>query len=188
MQLGGALIGSQQDYSQYNKKVNAINDEADAINKSTVFKYQMNGLQQQQIQDKATVEEGQARSKEQAAEGSAEAAAASGGVSGNSVNALIRGFKIATGKDIGWMQTDADNQTRQSMMQSKGSEMDARSQITNLKNNLPSDPSNSVMGRFFGAALGIGKSFVDTTTPVTRGTTGGLFGGGGILGSGRQFG
>ena len=32
LQIGGAIIGSQSDMNQYNKKISAINDEALAIN------------------------------------------------------------------------------------------------------------------------------------------------------------
>jgi hypothetical protein len=76
--------------SAYGKSIAAANQEADAINRSTIFKYATQGLQEQQIQNEGTIKEGQERLKLSGAEGEAAAAAGSGGVTGSSVRELYR--------------------------------------------------------------------------------------------------
>lgn len=187
IQLLGALTKSNSDMTAYNRKVVAANAEADAIEKSTVFKYQLSGLQQQQIQNQATIREGQSRDKLAGATGEAAAAAASGGVTGNSVRELFRSFAVATGKDIMNTEADKDAQVTQVQNEKRANQMSAQNQILGLYEGLPADPSSSIIGNYVGAALGIGKSFMDYTTPATT-KTGGLFGNGGFLGMGREFG
>jgi hypothetical protein len=187
LQLGGAFMKSSSDMSGYNKKIRAANAQADAIDKSTVFKYSMTGLQQQQVQNQATVKEGQSRDKLVAATGAASAAAASGGVTGNSVSELYRSFAVATGKDIMSTEADAAGQVGQAQNEKRADEMSAKNQLLAISMGLPDDPTPGIIGNFIGAALGIGNSFMTNTTPVKNGT-GGLFGSGGFAGTGRSFG
>lgn len=187
MSLASAAVKSGSDMSAYNKKIAGANAQAEAINKSTVFKYSMTGLQQQQIEDQATIREGQARDKLSAAQGQASAAAASGGVTGNSVLQLFRSFAVATGKDIMNIESDQRGQLAQAQGEKRADEMSAKNQLLAIKNGLPDDPTSSMVGNFVGAALGVGKSFMDNTTAVKDGT-GGLFGSGGFMGLGRSFG
>jgi hypothetical protein len=181
---------SSADMSAYNKKIDAANAEADAINKSTIFKYSMTGLQQGQVQNQATIKEGQARTKLEAAEGEAAAAAGSGGVSGNSVLQLYRSYKVATGSDIMSLEADEQGQIAQAQGQKRGDQMSAENQILGIKEGLPSDPTPGIIGNFIGAALGVSNTFMKDTTRITDKSqmTGGLFGSGGFLGTGQRFG
>lgn len=190
LQLGGAIVKSSSDMSAYNKKVRAANAQAEAINKSVVFKYSINGLQQQQIEDQAAIKEGQSRMKLNAASGEAAAAAATGGVTGNSVRQLFRAYAVATGTDIAGFEADADSQINQAQQEKRSTQMSAQNQILAIKEGLPDDPTMGIIGNFVGAALGIGSSFVSNTTPITdkSARTGGLFGNGGVLGTGRTWG
>jgi hypothetical protein len=188
MSVASAAAGASSDQAAYNKKIGQANQQIDAIQKSTIFTYAQNGLQQQQIENKATLQEGQARLRDDSAKGEASAAAADGGVSGNSVGALMRSFGTATGTDIAGYEADKSGQIAQSRANSKGAEMSGNNQINGIVAGLPADPSTAIMGRYFSAALGVGKSFLDNTTPATKGDTSGLFGSGGLMGIGRNFG
>jgi hypothetical protein len=190
LQIGGAFVKSSQDMAAYNKKIAAANAQAEAVNKSTVFKYSLSGLQQQQIEDQATVREGQARTKLNAATGEAAAAAGSGGVTGNSVRQLFRSYAAATGNDIMNIEADKDSQINQAQQTKRADQMSSQNQLLAIKLGLPDDPTMGIIGNFIGAALGVGKSFMDNTTPITDKSqrTGGIFGNGGILGTGRAWG
>lgn len=189
IQILGAVTKGTTDRTTYNAKMRTANQQIDAIQKSTIFTYAQDNLQSQQIQNKATVTEGTDRLKDTAASGEAVAAAADGGVSGNSVAELMRSFHVATGTEIANTDADASGQIGQTQAHSKGAYMSANNQIGGVIAGEPADPSQAILGHYFDAALGIGKSFLDNTTKVgTANSTGGLFGGGGILGSGRQFG
>jgi hypothetical protein len=193
MSLGGALIGAQsqanQSIQQYNQRVYAANAEADAINRSTVFTYAMNNLKASQVENQADVEEEQARGKLYAATGEARAAAASGGVTGNSVAALLESYRIATGKDLSGIRSNAEGEAAQTQAENKGAQLSAKNQIFGLKEGIGIAPntSSTMVSSMISGALGVGKAFVDNTTPIKNGT-GGLFGSGGFLGIGRQFG
>ena len=167
-------MGAQSDMSDYNKKVGAINAEAEAINKSTVFKYQLSNLQAQQIQDKRAAETGNLKAKLTEAIGSGEAAAATGGVEGNSVTALLNGFRAATGKDLMYVDQQADNELTQVEMDKRGIKMDADNRKQSVRNQLPDDPTSKIVGRFIGAALNIGDSYIKNSTKTSDGS--GLFG------------
>ncbi|SKA17784.1 hypothetical protein SAMN02745126_04006 [Enhydrobacter aerosaccus] len=163
--------------SAYNKKVNAANAAADAIDKSTVFQYAMDGLQEIQVQNQAQIKEGQARTKLDAATGEAAGAAASGGVTGNSVQELFRTYAVATGKDISNIRSDAEGQIAQGEAQKKGQQMSAQNQILNIAEGLPDNPSNAIVGNFIAAGLGIAKDYMaDTTSTPGRGIFGRSFG------------
>lgn len=164
--LGSAAMGGESDYAEYGKKVRAINDEAEAINKSTIFKYQLSNLQAQQIQDKQAAETGQLKGKLSEATGTAEAAAATGGVEGNSVAALLNGFAAATGKDLMYVDQQASNELTQVEMDKRGIKMDADNRKTSVRNQMPDDPTSKVVGRFLSAALNIGSSYASLSTPV----------------------
>lgn len=185
--IGGAVMKSSSDMSTYNKKIGAANAEADAIEKSTIFKYQVTGLQQQQVENQATIKEGQSRDRLSAATGEAEAAAAGGGVTGNSVRELYRTFAVATGKDIMNTESDEQNQLQQGQLEKTADQKSSQNQLLGLYEGLPSDPTPGIIGNFIGAALGIGKDFMADTTSVKNGS-GGLFGNGGFAGTGRSFG
>ncbi len=172
--LGSAALGGESDYAEYGKKVRAINEEAEAINKSTVFKYQLSNLQAQQIQDKRAAEVGGLKAKLGEATGTAEAAAATGGVEGNSVTALLNGFAAATGKDLMVVNQQAGNELTQVEMDKRGIKMDADNRKTSIRNQLPDDPTSKVVGRFIGAALNIGYSYIKNSTKTADGS--GLFG------------
>lgn len=172
--LASAAMGGESDFADYKKKVQAINQEADAINKSTTFKYRLSGLQQQQIQDKAAAETGALKTKLAEATGTAEAAAATGGVEGNSVQALLNGFAASTGKDLMYVGQEEDNQLTQVQLEKRGTKMDADNRKMALRNQLPDDPTSKVIGRFIGAALNVGDSYMKATTKTTDGS--GLFG------------
>lgn len=167
-------MGGESDFAEYGKKVRAINQEADAINKSTVFKYRLSGLQAQQIQDKQAAETGALRTKLTEATGTAEAAAATAGVEGNSVQALINGFAASTGKDLMYVDQQADNELTQVAMEKKGIKMDADNRKVAVRNQLPDDPTAKVVGRFISAALNVGDSYIKSTTKTSDGS--GLFG------------
>jgi hypothetical protein len=188
MSLASAAVSAGSKSSAYGRSIAAANAEADAINKSTVFKYATQGLQEQQIQNEGTIKEGQARLKLSGAEGEAAAAAGSGGVTGNSVRQLYRSFNVAAGNDVMNIEADEQGKIAQAQSEKRATQMSAQNQILGIKERLPQDPSTSIMGDFLGAALGVGKAFMANTTKVPTGTTGGLFGGGGILGLGRDWG
>lgn len=174
--LGGAVMGSSSDMSAYNRKVGAINTEADALEKSLIFKYQIAGVQEKQAQDKATIQTGDARLKLAEAQGEAGAAAAEGGIEGLSVDRLMRSFATATGKDISNIWTQRDNEVGQTEAEKKGYSIDAKNRLASLKSELPEDPSMKMLGRFFGAAFNVGDAFLKNTTPVGKGQSGGIFG------------
>lgn len=165
--LGSAIMGSSQDATDYNKKIKAIGDEADAINRSTAFKYQLTQLQKQQIQDREAAQIGEARMKLAEASGTGLAAAATGGVEGNSVQALLNGFAVATGKDIMVAEQQADNEIAQVSAEERGIFMDASNRKITLRNQVPDDPTAKIAGRFLTAAMGIGQSYASLSTPVT---------------------
>lgn len=172
--LGSAALGGQSDYAEYDKKVRAINAEAEAINKSTIFKYQLSNLQAQQIQDKRAAETGRLKTKLTEAIGSGEAAAATGGVEGNSVTSLLNGFRAASGKDLMYVDQQADNELTQVEMDKRGIKMDADNRKQSVRNQIPDDPTSKVVGRFIGAALNIGDSYIKQSTKTSDGS--GLFG------------
>jgi hypothetical protein len=189
LSLAQAGVSASNKQSAYGRSIEAASAEADAINKSTIFKYQTEGLKQQQIENQAAVKEGQARMKLSGAEGEAAAAAGTGGVTGNSVQQLYRAFNVATGNDVMNLEADEKGQLDQAQSEKRAAQMSAENQILGLKESLPQDPSSSIVGDAVGAALGIGKAFVSNTTPVTgAAASGGLFGHGGILGIGRDWG
>lgn len=175
--LGGALIGAGDDQNQYakavrqrNKKIKAINEEASAIDKSTIFKYQLASLQQTQIQDQVAAKTGDARLKLAEAVGTGTAAAATGGVEGNSVQALLNSFAVSTGRDIMFADQQGDNEIAQSQAEQKGFELDATSRKTALRNQIPEmpdDPTTKILGRFMTSAFQIGGAYYNSTTPVT---------------------
>lgn len=167
--LGSAFMGAQSDMNQYNRKVRAINDEADALEKSLVFQYQLDGLRQQQAQDQAVIKKGESRLRLTEATGEAAAAAASGGVEGLSVDRLIRSFAVATGKDIGNTEAEKDNEVRQVTLEKKGQSMTAWNRLQSLKNEVPEDPTNKMIGRFFSAAFGVGDAYLKNTTKSPSG-------------------
>lgn len=173
-QLIGAAIGSQQDIATYNRKVRAINDEGDAINRSVIFQYKLSQLQQQQIEDRGTAQITDERLKLAEASGSGLAAAASGGVEGNSVQALLRSFDVITGKNISGVKSQTDNELAQSRFEMKGIEMNARNRLLGLKHEIPDDPSLKIAGRWIGAALGSTNAYISNTTKTPGG--GGFFG------------
>lgn len=171
--LFGAVLGAKQDVDAYNKKVNAINEEGEAINRSTIFQYKLQQLQQQQIEDRTTAQVSDERLKLAEASGAGLAAAAGGGVEGNSVQALMRNFDVITGKNISGIKTEGDNALAQSRFEMKGTELNARNRMIGLRNEIPDDPSTKIIGRFVGAGLGIASSYISNTTK-TPGS--GLFG------------
>ncbi len=175
-QLAGAIFGGQQDMAAYNRKIKAVNEEGEAITRSTIFQYRLGQLQQQQIQDKTTLQVADEKLRLAEAEGTGLAAAASGGVEGNSVQALLRNFSVITGKNITGIRTQGDNEVAQSRAEMKGVELNARNRMLGLKHEIPDDPSMKIAGRFIGAALGIGDSFLSNTTKVDKGESGGFFG------------
>lgn len=187
--LGGAIVKSNSDMAAYNKKVKAANAQGDAVVRSTILNYAMDGLQEQQVQNQEVVKEGQARDKLVAATGEAAGAAASSGVTGNSVEDLFRSYATATGKDIMLARSDAKAQIAQGEAQKRGQQMSAKNQLLSIAEGLPDDPTNSIVGNFIGAALGVGNAFAQNTTKLTGAArTGGVFGNGGFLGMGREFG
>jgi hypothetical protein len=109
-------------------------------------------------------------------------------VTGNSVRQLYRSFNVAAGNDVMNIEADEQGKIAQAQSEKRATQMSAQNQILGIKERLPQDPSTSIMGDFLGAALGVGKAFMANTTKVPTGTTGGLFGGGGILGLGRDWG
>lgn len=175
--LGGAVIGAGDDQAQYqkairqrNKKIKAINEEAEAIDKSTIFKYQLSNLQQQQIQDQAAAKVGDARLKLAEALGTGTAAAATGGVEGNSVQQLLNSFAVSTGRDVMFAEAQGENEIAQSRAEQKGFELDATSRKTALRNQIPDypdDPTTKILGRFMTAAFQTGSAYFNSTTPVT---------------------
>lgn len=174
--LGGAVIGAVDDQNQYakairqrNKKIKAINEEASAIDKSTIFKYQLSNLQQQQIQDQTAAKVGDSRLKLAEAVGTGTAAAATGGVEGNSVQALLNSFAVSTGRDIMFTNQQGDNEVAQSQAEQKGFELDATSRKTALRNQIPDypdDPTAKILSRFMTSAFQIGGAYFNSTTPV----------------------
>lgn len=174
--LGSAVMGAVGDANEHDKKVRAINAEGDALKKSTIFKYQMTSLAQQQMQDKAQIEVAQKELALSDAKGTAGAAAATSGVEGHSVDALLRSFDAATGGDIALTYLQRDNEVAQSRAEQKGIEMDTTNRLTSLKQQVPDDPSMKMLGRLFGAAFQIGGSYAQYTTPVPKGGKGGFLG------------
>lgn len=169
-------MGANSDAAEYDKKVKALNAEADALQKSTIFKYQMTSLAQQQAQDKAQIE---VHEKEMAladTKGTAVAAAATSGVEGNSVQSLLQSFDTATGSDISLTYLQRDNEIGQSRAEQKGIAMDTTNRLTSLKQQIPDDPSTKMLGRLFGAAFNIGGAYAQYTTPVPAGSKGGFMG------------
>lgn len=171
------MLGAKGDQDAYNRKVRAINEEAEAINRSTIFTYKLQQLQQQQIQDRTTAQVADERLKLAEASGTGLAAAASGGVEGNSVQALLRNFDVITGKNISGIMTQGDNEIAQSRFEMKGTEMNARNRMASLNNEIPDDPASKIVGRLVGASLGIADSYLRNTTRVDKGDPSrGLFG------------
>ena len=164
--LGSALMGANSDAAEYDKKVKALNAEGDALMKSTIFKYQMTSLAQQQAQDKAQIEVGEKKLALSDTKGTAGAAAATAGVEGLSVDALLRGYDVATGSDIALTYLQRDNEVAQSRAEQKGINMDATNRLTSLKQQVPDDPTTKMLGRLFGAAFNIGGAYAQYTTPV----------------------
>ena len=167
-------MGADSDTQSYNKKLRAIQAENDAINKSTAFKYQLTQLQKQQIQDREAAQIGEARMKLAEASGTGLAAAATGGVEGNSVQALLNGFAVATGKDIMVAEQQADNEIAQVSAEERGIFMDANNRKVTLRNQMPDDPTAKIVGRFLNAAMGVGQSYMQNTVRTHDGS--GLFG------------
>lgn len=189
MQIGGAIAKGSAANDDYSRKVAAINAEADALNKSTAFNYNLDNLQEMQIQNQGQTQEGQAQTKLLAATGEAAGAAASSGVSGNSVQDLYRSYAVATGKDIMAIRANVKGQMGQAEAQKQQQNMDAKNKLLALKEGLPQNPASSIIGNYVSAALGVGKDFMADTTAVSSSkSTGGLFGQGGFLGVGRDFG
>lgn len=168
--IAGAVMGGQSDAADYNKKMDALNHEADAINKSTIFKYQQQSLAEQEIQDKTSIDIDNLKTSARAAEGTATAAAATGGVEGNSVEALRNGFLVATGKDIGVAKLSERNQIGQLEQEKHGTTMDAANRKQALRDQIPENPSGKIMGRYLGAALGIGGDYMKFTTKTDDGS------------------
>lgn len=164
--FGSAFIGAQGDVSNYNRQVGAINSEADAVNRSLIFKYQMGQLQQQQIQDRAVIDAGDRRKALLEAKGSAEAGAATAGIEGPSVEALLTSYDVATGSDLSAIYLQRDNEIAQSRAEAKGYQMDAKNRLVSLNNQLPEDPSMKIVGRFLNAAFQTGGAYAQYTTPV----------------------
>lgn len=162
--LGQAVMGSMGDTRDYNRKIGALNAEADAINKSTIFKYKMTSLAQQQMQDRAAAEVGQRKVALAEARGTAGAAAASAGVEGPSVEALLNSFDVATGHDISTIYLNRDAEIAQSRAEQKGFELDATNRLTSLKQQIPDDPSTKMLGRMFNAAFQVGGAYAQYTT------------------------
>lgn len=167
-------MGANSDAGEYDKKVKALNAEGDALMKSTIFKYQMTSLAQQQAQDKAQIEVGEKELALVDTKGTAAAAAATAGVEGLSVDALLRSFDAATGNDIALTYLQRDNEVSQSRAEQKGINMDATNRLTSLKQQVPDDPSTKMLGRLFSAAFQVGGSYVQNTTKTADGS--GLFG------------
>lgn len=176
--FGGAFAGADSDVKQYNAKIRAINQDADAIDKSTIFKYRLSGLQQQQIQDAGAAKVGDARMKLVDATSTATAAAASAGVEGNSVQQLLASFAASTGRDVMFTNQQTDNEITQAQMEKKGFEMDGTARKQALLNQKPEDPSMKIAGRFLQAAFQTGSAYMGATTKAPDG--------GGFLG--RRFG
>lgn len=174
--LGGALIGAGDDQNQYakavrlrNKKIKAINEEASAIDKSVIFKYQLSNLQQQQIQDQTAAKVGDSRLKLAEAVGTATAAAATGGVEGPSVQHLLNSFAVSQGRDIMFASQQGDNEITQSRAEQQGFELDASARKTALRNQIPDypdDPTTKMLSRFMTAAFQTGSAYINATTPV----------------------
>lgn len=167
-------MGASGDAAEYDKKVKAINAEGDALKKSTIFKYAMTSLAQQQMQDKAQIEVGQKELALVDAKGTAGAAAATSGVEGHSVDALLRSFDVSTGSDIALTYLQRDNEIAQSRAEQKGIEMDTTNRLVSLKQQKPEDPSMKMLGRLFNAAFQVGGSYIQNTTKTADGS--GLFG------------
>ena len=172
--FGSAMVGADSDIKEYNGKVRAINQEASAIDNSTIFKYQMSSLQQQQIQDAGAAKVGDARLKLTEGTGTATAAAASGGVEGNSVQQLLTSFAVSTGRDVMYANQQTGNELKQVEMEKKGFQMDADARKRSLVNQLPNDPSMKIAGRFLSAAFQTGNSYISNTTKTADGS--GVFG------------
>lgn len=170
------MLGAKSDQEAYNRKVRAVDEEAEAINRSTIFTYKLQQLQQQQIQDRTTAQVADERLKLAEASGTGMAAAASGGVEGNSVQALLRNFDVVTGKNISGIKTQGDNEIAQSRFEMKGTELSARNRMAALNNEIPDNPAGKLVGRLVGASLGIANSYLANTTRVGKGESGGLFG------------
>lgn len=154
--------------------MSAINAEASAISNSLIFKYKLNGLQMQQAENKAAVDTQNELLKGEEAKGTATAAAATAGVEGNSVQQLLQSFDAVTGHNVSAINLEKDNQITQGQMENTASRMDAQAKLTNLKNNIPQDPGLSMFGRFLGAGLQIGSSYISNSTKTNDGS--GLFG------------
>lgn len=172
--LGGAFMGADADINEYNAKIKALNQEASAVDQSTVFKYQLANLQAQQIQDQGAAKIGDAKMKLVEAEGTAGAAAASAGVEGNSVQQLLNSFATATGRDVMFTNQQSDNELTQVTKEKQGFQMDADSRKRGLVNQIPQDPSSKIVGRFLEAAFKTGSSYMGNTTKTQDGS--GLFG------------
>lgn len=168
--LGSAVAGAGSDIDEYNAKIKALNQEASAIDQSTVFKYQLSNLQQQQIQDKGAAQVGDARMKLVDAEGTAGAAAASAGMEGNSVQQLLNSFATATGRDVMFTNQQTDNEILQVAKEKQGFQMDANARKRALVNQIPQDPSSKIVGRFLEAAFKTGSSYMSNTTKTQDGS------------------
>lgn len=174
--LGSAFLGAQGDTKDYNKRVSAINAEADAINRSTIFRYQMSQLQQQQSQDRAAIEVGDRLKAMREATGTAGAAAATSGIEGPSVEALLTSYEVATGSDLSNIRLQRDNEIAQSRAEMRGFEMDARNRLTSLQQQIPEDPSTKIMSRFLNSAFQVGSAFIQNTTAEKTALLGRRFG------------
>jgi hypothetical protein len=173
MALGSAFLGSRGDVADYNKRINAINQEGEALTKSLIFKYQMGQLQQQQIENRQVLEAGEKTKALRDSTGTAEAAAASSGIEGPSLDALITGFNVSTGQDISNINLQADNEMTQSRVEMRGQQMETINRIRSLQNQIPDDPSTKIMARFLNAGFQTAGAFIQNTTATKDG---GLFG------------
>lgn len=176
MSIGSAFLGAQGDTRDYNRRMNALNTEADAVNKSVAFKYALSQLQETQAQNRAAIEAGEKIKAGREAVGTASAGAASSGVEGNSVQALLTAFDVSTGNDVSNVFLQRDNEITQARMEQRGFQMDADARLTSLRQQVPDDPSTRIMARFLNSALQVGGAFVANSTPDKSALLGRRFG------------
>lgn len=169
-QLTSAVMGGQADKAAYDKKLQAINAEADSLDKSVMFKYQLTQLQKQQIQDRVAAETGENRLKLAEAQDTALAAAATGGVEGPSVAAMMKAFGVATGKDIMWANQQGENEVNQVRNEERATFNDAENRKIALRNQVPDDPTSKIVGRYLAAAIGVGDAYMKSTTKSNDGS------------------
>ena len=73
-----------------------------------------------------------------------------------------------------YVDQQADNELTQVEMDKRGIKMDADNRKQSVRNQLPDDPTSKIVGRFIGAALNIGDSYIKNSTKTSDGS--GLFG------------